>query len=109
MISCEIGAMKSVRFVQENGTSPLGYDLDELCTKAACKPVSPPLGPAKPFGVDNAVGQSVGTLYKDGGNSDDIAHGRYGLVVRLEGWNGKSDDPAARVSVDNVVGVRRRS
>ena len=100
-----------------SGTSVVGYDIDGLCTcpdRTAC--IGDRLGEPcddGDAGVDNAVDglfrliESRGVAIDDKGLSSALAKGRFGIVVRVDDYNGLPDDPKVKVTVFNAVAVNR--
>lgn len=92
-----------------------GFDLDQLCT---C-PEAPSCVGAMPgapcdvpeTGVDNAGENLFRTLAGAGVSLDDtglltgIQQGQYGVVIRIEGYDGERDDPSVKVAFFNAVTV----
>jgi hypothetical protein len=115
-----VGVVRTFSFISsapKPGRPPaLGLDLDGLCTcpePAACRP---PPGRDAPCdvsgtGIDNAAGKLLGALFpsnpvpqdEDAINSLDVTKG--GLLIRLQGYNGRPDDADVTVSLYNVVGL----
>ncbi|MBX3187796.1 MAG: hypothetical protein KF819_12305 [Labilithrix sp.] len=114
-----VGTMNFVRFFAQGDASDLGYDLDNLCTcpgRGACRSKKEAFGgpcdlPAG-SGADNSIGQILKVLYPSARNEDlipSIQAGRFGVVVRIQGWNGLRDDADVAVSLFNAVGVNGKS
>jgi hypothetical protein len=92
-----------------------GFDLDRLCTcpePAACtgsKPGAP--CDVADTGIDNAGENLFRTLVGAGVSLDDtglltgIMQGQYGIIVRIEGYDGELDDPDVKVAFFNAVTV----
>lgn len=112
----------AVRTLDVGGTRPwseLGYDFDGRCTTLdstdlICAP-APGFTPVAdgPGGVDNVFAQSIAPLldvFVPGFFAQaniDLDRGRFGILVRVAGWNGLPDDPLVEVGVvDGVEGLR---
>jgi hypothetical protein len=92
-----------------------GFDLDQLCT---CPEAPSCVGstPGEPCdvpetGIDNAGENLFRTLAGAGVSLDDmglltgIERGQYGVIVRIEGYDGELDDPDVKVAFFNAVTV----
>jgi hypothetical protein len=109
-----LGAMSALHFLSPEGATPLGYDLDKLCTCPAKRACSNPQATdlqcdLSDKGIDNAAGGVLPTLFPpeaDGLLQQALAVGLNGLVVRIQGWDGSADDPDVDVSIYNVVGLK---
>lgn len=109
-----IGALTLVRFLDPPDASPLGFDLDKLCTcpdKRACNnPKAADQQCDVPnLGIDNAAGSILNLLFPpqaDAQLQESLRHGRNGIVVRVQGWDGSPDDADVSVAVFNVVGLK---
>ena len=99
-----------------NQNAPVqGFDLDNLCTcpdPPACVGVRPHEPCDEPeTGVDNAGAQLFRTFagasvaVDDMGLLSGMKNGQYGLIVRVEGYNGSPDDSSIKVSFFNAVAV----
>jgi hypothetical protein len=108
------GAMTAVRFLEPAGAPPLGYDLDKLCTcpdRRACKnPKAVDQQCDVPgTGIDNAAGGILNVLFPPQADAllqDTLRHGRSGIMIRVQGWDGSPDDSDVSVSVFNIVGLK---
>ena len=109
-----IGAMSALHFLSPEGTTPLGYDLDNLCTCPAKRACSNPKATNNQCdvgntGIDSAAGELLNSLFPpqyDALLQQALKLGLNGLVVRVQGWDGSADDGDVAVSVYNVVGVK---
>ncbi|MBS2015075.1 MAG: hypothetical protein JST00_19445 [Deltaproteobacteria bacterium] len=109
-----------------------GYDIDGRCTvdddpsTAACRPRGKLSSDQAGTGADNGIGALLGPLLTSGllaqqdgdAGADDvdidiitpgIASGAHGLVVRVDKYNGQSDDDEVTVELFNVVGVNGKT
>lgn len=109
-----VGAMSELRFLSADGATPLGYDLDNLCTcpdKRACSNPSATDQQCDTAntGIDNAAGKILNLLFPpeaDGRIQESLRNGRFGIVLRVQDWNGTSDDADVKVSIYNVAGIQ---
>ncbi|MDB4941980.1 MAG: hypothetical protein JWP97_1514 [Labilithrix sp.] len=109
-----VGAMSELRFLAAAGGAPLGYDLDGLCTcpeKRACTNVAATdqQCDVPSTGIDNAGGKILGLLFPpdaDGRVQSALDTGQFGLVLRVQDWDGKPDDADVKVSAYNVAGIQ---
>lgn len=117
-----VGVVRTFSFISSApktaGKPPtLGLDLDGLCTCPTDPPACrPPRGREAPCdfpgtGIDNAAGRLLAAIYpsnpapqdQDAVNSLDVTKG--GLLIRVQGYNGRPDDADVTVSLYNVVGL----
>jgi hypothetical protein len=115
-----VGVTTGLQFLDDPdaGTGQqLGYDLDNLCTcpdlaARSCKNANA-AGDQQcdvpSTGIDNAAGSVLGVLFPADANArvlDSLRHGRNGLVIRVQDWDGTPDDGAVKVAVFNVAGLK---
>ena len=109
-----LGAATALQFVQAQDAAPLGYDLDKLCTCPDRRACANPQATGQQCdipntGIDNAAGQILAVLYPPQANSrlqDSLTHGKNGLIVRVQDWDGTANDADVKVSIYNVVGLK---
>ncbi|MDB4936517.1 MAG: hypothetical protein JWP87_3489 [Labilithrix sp.] len=108
------GALSAVRFLEPPGAPPLGYDLDKLCTcpdRRACKnPKAVDQQCDVPgTGIDNAAGGILNVLFPPQADAllqSSLRHGKKGIMIRVQGWDGSANDSDVSVSVFNIVGLK---
>jgi hypothetical protein len=113
-----VGVTTALKFLDEpDAGSPLGYDLDNLCTcpdlaARSCKNASatdPQCDVPTNTGIDNAAGTVLGNIFPADANGrllDTLKHGTNGLLIRVQDWDGTPDDVAVKVAVFNVAGLK---
>lgn len=101
------GGLSQIDFLGEDASTPLGYDLDGLCTchpdKAACRNPQGANQPCDPAGSgrDNAGGLFLAKVFQ-GAPSEPLD---FGVAARLSQYNGAPDDSSVVVELYNIVGV----
>ncbi|MFO0740141.1 MAG: hypothetical protein U0270_29850 [Labilithrix sp.] len=105
-----VAAARSMTFVG----SP-GFDLDVACTcpaPASCRGAKPDQPCDADGGVDNAAADlfAFASVFLDGGLDESglalgLSRGRYGLLFKIDGWNGERNDDAVAVSFANAFDV----
>jgi hypothetical protein len=97
------------------GAGTFGYDIDGVCTcpdRGSCKN---PLAGSKACdepgtGRDNNFGQLVALLVQYGaidekGINQNVVDGKYGIVLRIDGYNGLANDTKVSVGIYDANGV----
>jgi hypothetical protein len=113
-----VGVSTGLKFLDEpDAGSPLGYDLDNLCTcpdlaARSCKNANAggdQQCDVPGTGIDNAAGSLLGNIFPADANGrllDTLKHGANGVLVRVQDWDGTPDDVSVKVAIFNVVGLK---
>ena len=106
-------AVRSIQFFDSDGGPPSGLNLDrtcgDSCTSSAQKPPKDP----PTTGIDNAAFsflqllRSSGVKVDDKGFNDALKAGKWGLVLRLDGYSGTPDDDDVKLDLLNAAGVNK--
>jgi hypothetical protein len=97
------------------GFRGFGYDIDGLCTcpdRPSCRNAldGAPNCDEPGTGRDNQLGSLVSLLIQYGaldekGLNDDLANGRYGVILRIDHYNGLANDSRVSVALYDAVSV----
>ena len=105
-----VGVTTALSFLSPDDAAPYGFDLDDLCScpdKLGCVNTHATESQCDlPKGIDNAAGKALNNLFPstaDGRLQAGLDAGSFGMVVRVIGWDGTSDDDAVQVSLYNVA------